>query len=253
MNTPDNQIIRQAQSDSLTNILSVLVLLVLGTLAMAVGLLAIQIGTGISPLKVVSDFLALDSVHIWWYISRAAGLMGYLLIWLSTLWGFAISSKILDPILERRFTYDFHEHLSLLSIGFMLLHAIVLLLDHVEPLSLTDVLIPFVSSYRPFWTGIGIIAFYLTVLVTVTFYIRSKISMKTFRVIHYLSIAAYAGSLFHGLYAGTDSALTWVQWMYWGTFLSTTFFLVYWLGSLWLKKQKNNLRNQLPGTKSYQL
>jgi len=220
---------------------------------MAVGLLAIQIGTGISPLQAISGFLALDNIHIWWYISRAAGLMGYLLVWLSTLWGFAISSKILDPILERTFTYDFHEHLSLLSIGFMLLHAVVLLLDHVEPLSLIEVLFPFVSSYRPFWTGIGIIAFYLTVLVTVTFYIRSKISMRAFRVIHYLSIAAYVGSLFHGLYSGTDSALTWVQWMYWGTFLSTVFFLVYWLVNLWMNRQKNARRNQLQGAKSYQL
>lgn len=253
MNTRNSHIKRQTRPGSLTNIISVLALLVLGTMIMAVGLLAIQIGTGVSPLQAISGFLALDNIHIWWYISRAAGFMGYLLVWLSTLWGFAISSKILDPILERMFTYDFHEHLSLLSIGFMLLHAVVLLLDHVEPLSLIEVLLPFVSSYRPFWTGIGIIAFYMSVLVTVTFYIRSKISMRAFRAIHYLSIAAYVGSLFHGLYAGTDSALTWVQWMYWGTFLSTVFFLVYWLVNLWMNKQKNVKRNRLQGAKSYQL
>ena len=227
----------QARAVSWTNIFYVVATLVLGTTALAVGLLATQLGTGASPLQIISDFFALDSVHIWWYISRASGLMGYLLVWLSTLWGFAISSKILDPFLERAFTYDFHEHLSLLSIGFMILHVVVLLLDKVQPLSLTEVLIPFTASYRPFWTGIGIIAFYLSILVTVTFYIRSLISMKTFRKIHYLSIAAYVGGLFHGLYAGTDSALTWTQMMYWGTFLSTVFFSVYWLVIVRSKKK----------------
>jgi predicted ferric reductase len=177
----------------------------------------------------INSFLGLDSVHIWWYITRASGLMSYLLVWLSTLWGFAISSKIFDSFLKREVTYDFHEHLSLLGLGFVILHVIVLLLDRVEPMKLVEILIPFVSNYRPFWTGIGIVAFYLSILVTVTFYIRSRISMKTFRTIHYFSLVAYIGALMHGLYAGTDSPLNWTQTMYWGTFLSTVFFGVYWL------------------------
>lgn len=227
---------QQTQSNLWTGILSVTSLIFFGIALLAGGLFAIGTDTTTSPLQLVSDFFALDSIHIWWYVSRASGIMGYLLFWLSTLWGFAISSKIFDSFLERMFTYDFHEHLSLLSLGFVGLHVIVLLIEKVEPLSLTAVLIPFISAYKPFWTGIGIIAFYLSVLVTVTFYIRSWISMKAFRTIHYLSVAAYVGSLFHSLYAGTDSALTWVQVMYWGTFLSTIFFCAYWLLIAWLRK-----------------
>src|SRR5689334_3055608 len=181
----------------LQNILIVTVVLVFGVVLLAAGLLALQVTTGTSPLQTINSFLGLDSVHIWWYITRASGLMAYLLVWLSTLWGFAIGSKIFDGFLERTFTYDFHEHLSLLSLGFVVLHVVVLLLDHVQPMSLVEVLIPFVSSYRPFWTGIGILTFYLSILVTVTFYIRSWISMKTFRTIHYASILAYLGALFH--------------------------------------------------------
>jgi len=229
---------RQQESKTLLTILGVITALLFGVFVLAVGALAAQLGYGVSLFQVLINFFALDSVHIWWYITRASGLMAYLLVWFSTIWGFAISSKILDPFLERQFTYDFHEHLSLLSLGFVLLHLTVLVLDKVQPMSLVEVLIPFVSSYRPFWTGIGIIAFYLSILVTVTFYIRSLISMKTFRTIHYLSIAAYVGALFHGLYSGTDSALSWTQIMYWGTFLSTVFFAVYWLVILRLKKNE---------------
>ena len=221
----------QPQTENWLDIFTVVGVLVTGVFLLAVGLLALQTQT-------VKDFFALDSVHIWWYVTRAAGLMGYLLFWLSTVWGFAISSKIFDSFLERMFTFDFHEHLSLLSLGFLNLHVAVLLIEKVEPLSLTEVLVPFVSTYRPFWTGIGIITFYLTVLVTITFYIRKWISMKTFRVIHYLSVAAYFGALLHSVYAGTDTSLTWVQWMYGGTTLVTVFFMVYWAALLWMRKEE---------------
>ena len=213
---------------------SILVAGLLGAIIviLAAGLYALQVTTGFS----LTNLFSLDSTHSWWYISRAAGLMGYILFWLSTVWGLAISSKIFDSFLERTFTYDFHEHLSLLSIGFVVLHVIVLLWETYEPLSLTQILIPFTAAYRPFWVGIGVIGFYLTILVTVTFYIRSWISMQAFRKIHYLSIAAYAGALFHSLYSGTDSAITWVQIMYWSTSLFTVFFLAQWLLTLYFRK-----------------
>ena len=213
----------------LKNILVLTALLVIGVVSLAFGLLAIGSPTGSSPLQAIDAFLGLDSVHIWWYITRASGLMAYLLVWLSTVWGFAVASKIFDSFIKRDVTYDFHEYISLLSLGFVLVHVVVLLLDRVEPLRLVEILVPFVSSYRPVWTGVGIIAFYLSILVTVTFYIRKRISMKTFRKIHNLSIVAFLGALFHGLYAGTDSDLYWTQIMYWGTFLSAVFIGVYWL------------------------
>jgi predicted ferric reductase len=240
MNMYDESLDQKSQPPTRRNTLVLTALLVFGVVFLAVGLLATQSATGTSPLQVINNFLGLDSVHIWWYISRAAGLMGYLLVWLSTLWGFAIASKIFDSFLKREFTYAFHEHLSLLSLGFMLLHMVVLLLDRVEPLGLAEILIPFASTYRPFWTGIGIIAFYLSLLVTVTFYIRSRISMQSFRSIHYLSIVAYLGALLHGLYAGTDSLLNWTQVMYWGTLLSTVFFGVYWLVIVRLRNREKS-------------
>ncbi len=246
MSTSENFRELESQSNTAKSILLVTVLLLVGIAILAGGLLALQTDSTNSTIQMLGKLFALENVHIWWYISRASGLMGYLLFWLSTLWGFAISSKIFDSFLGRMFTYDFHEHLSLLCLGFVGLHATVLLVEKVEPLSLTEILIPFISVYRPFWTGIGIIAFYLTILVTVTFYIRSWISMKAFRTIHYLSVAAYVGALFHGLYAGTDSTLTWVQVMYWGTFLSTIFFCIYWLAIVWMRKSEVNVQEYQP-------
>jgi len=172
---------------------------------------------------------ALDTVQALWYITRAAGIIAYLLLWLSTAWGLAVSSKIFDPLLHRAFTYDMHQFISLVAIGFTILHIVVLFADQYLPFSVPQVLIPFIAPYRPIWVGIGIIGMYLTLLVTVTFYFRRWIGQKTFRVIHLASFLAYAAVTVHGLMAGTDSVLLATQLMYAGSALAIVFLTVYWL------------------------
>ena len=178
---------------------------------------------------------ALNSVQTMWYITRAAGLTGYLLLWLSVVWGLAVSSKILDSLLHRTFIYDFHQFISLLAIGFIVLHILVLLFDSYLPYSLAQILVPFLSPYRPLWVGVGILAFYLVLLVTVTFYLRGRIGMSAFRAIHTLSLVAYLGTVIHSFFAGTDSSLIMVMLLYASTFLVVVFLLAYWLVMLGLK------------------
>ena len=112
------------------------------------------------------------------------------------------------------------------------------MLDKFLPYSVWQVLIPFLSPYRPLWVGIGVIAFYLTLLVTITFYMKAKIGASAFRKIHYLSFIAYFGATFHGLYAGTDSVLPLANLLYKGTLLATLFLTVYWLIMLYFRKQE---------------
>lgn len=188
-------------------------------------------------INFISNLFAINSLQFWWYLTRAAGLMGYFLIWLSTAWGLVVSSKILDPILERGFTYDFHEYLSWLGLAFIGIHVIVLMADKYLPYTIWQVLIPFLSPYRSFWVGIGVIAFYLSLLVTITFYLKKKIGMDLFRKIHYLSLVSYFGATLHGLYAGTDSVLPIANLLYKGTFLVTLFLVVYWLVLLYMRKK----------------
>jgi len=197
-------------------------------------------------INFLSNLFAIDSLQFWWYLTRAAGLMGYFLIWLSTAWGLVVSSKILDSIMERGFTYDFHEYLSWLGLAFIGIHVIVLMADKYLPYTIWQVLIPFLSPYRSFWVGVGVIAFYLSLLVTITFYLKQKIGTAAFRKIHYLSLVAYVGATLHGLYAGTDSVLPMANLLYKGTFLVTLFLIVYWVVLLYFRKQEEEkLKAQL--------
>ncbi len=177
----------------------------------------------------LQSLFAMNTVQAWWYITRAAGLMSYFLLWLSMVWGMVIPTKFFQGVVEGTFAYDFHEFLSLLGLGFVLLHVIVLMLDQYLPFSIAEITIPFIDSYRPLWVGLGIIGFYLFLLVTVTFYMRRTIGLKAFRAFHVLSIVGYLGATLHGLFAGTDSALPVAKFLYAGTFLIVSFLTVYWL------------------------
>ncbi len=200
--------------------------------------LVLQTPAGSSVSQALNSLFALDSIQMWWYVTRAAGLTGYFLLWLSMAWGLAISNKILSPALEGSFTYDFHEFLSLLGIGFVFLHVVVLLFDHYLPFSILETIIPFIDSYRPFWVGLGIIGFYLFLLVTVTFYLRKIIGSQAFRSIHALSLVGYLGATLHGLFAGTDSALLMTKLLYAITFIVIVFLTAYWLVILGLNRHE---------------
>jgi predicted ferric reductase len=183
----------------------------------------------VSFAQQIQSLFAMNSTQIWWYVTRASGLTGYFLLWLSMVWGFAIPTGMIRPVLENIFTYDFHEHLSLLGLGFVLVHIVVLLFDKYLPFNILQLLIPFVDMYRPLWVGLGIISIYVLMLVTFTFYQRPRNGSKAFRSIHVLSLVSYLGTTLHGFFAGTDSALPITIFLYAGTFLVVVFLTVYWL------------------------
>lgn len=207
------------------------VILLVGSIFIGM-LLAITLGGslgGATFAQKANALFGMDTTQVWWYVTRAAGLTGYFLLWLSMAWGLAIPSKIVQPVLEGTFTYDFHEHLSLLGLGFVLLHIVVLLFDKFLPFNIFQLLVPFTDSYRPFWVGLGILSFYTFLVVTVTFYLRSHIGTQAFRSIHVFSLVGYLGATLHGLFAGTDSSLPVTMLLYAGTFLVIVFLTIYWL------------------------
>jgi len=215
------------ESNTSDTFLKGIVLALAAVLALVGGALVLLLG-GDPLVRLLNALFALDRVQALWYVTRAAGIIAYLLLWLSTAWGLAVASKIFDPLLHRAFTFDAHEFLSLLAIGFTVLHVAVLLGTTICRFSVAQVLIPFVAPYRPLWVGVGVIGLYLTLLVTITFYLRRWITQKAFRAIHLLSFLAYVGVTLHGLFAGTDSALWATQLMYAGTALVIVFLTVYW-------------------------
>ncbi len=217
-------------------VISILVLATAGVLAFKY----LPLGSAISSL--LSRLFALNSTHTTWYVTRAAGWVAYFLLWFSMVWGLAIPTKFFEKIISPTFAVDFHEYISLLSIGFIILHVSVLMTDQYLPFTLVQILVPFISPYRQVWVGLGVLGFYLTALVTITFYLRKRIGQKKFKAIHTLSLAGYLGVVLHAFFAGSDSSLLGAQLIYLSTFMVVVFLTAYWLiNAGQMKKEKARL------------
>ncbi len=159
----------------------------------------------------------------YWYMARAGGMVAYLLMWLATVWGLLLSTKVTARLVPPALAYGVHEFLSILTILFAALHAGVLLGDHYINFNIFHLAVPFIAPYRPVWTGLGIIAFYLSVALVGSFYVRKYIGQRAWRLLHYLTFAAYLLVLGHALGAGTDSGLLVSILLYWSTGFSVLF------------------------------
>ncbi|MEA2574062.1 MAG: hypothetical protein QOH93_1360 [Chloroflexia bacterium] len=157
----------------------------------------------------------------YWYLSRASALVAYVLLWVSMSSGLLISNKMARRWPGGANAFDLHQFTSLLGLAFALFHALILLGERYIGYSLVELLVPFAgTSYRPLWVGIGQVSFYISIVVSFTFYIRRQIGTKAWRLIHFLSYGTFGMAMLHGLLSGTDSANPWLLWMYWLTSLS---------------------------------
>jgi predicted ferric reductase len=162
----------------------------------------------------------------YWYMARAGGIIAYLLLWLSTVWGLTLSTKFGRKLIAAPVAYGLHEFLSILAVLFALLHSAVLLGDTYIHFTIFHLAVPFSAPYEPLWTGLGTLGLYLIIALTGSFYIRRQIGPKIWRGLHYLTFVAYLLAFGHGLKVGTDSTLLMIKLMYFSTG-STILFLTY--------------------------
>jgi hypothetical protein len=98
-----------------------------------------------------------------------------------------------------------HRNLSLLVCVFLAAHIVTAEADTFAPVGWWAIAIPFVSAYRPLWLGLGTVAADLLVALTVTSLLRTRISHRTWRLIHWAAYLCWPTAVIHGLGAGTDA------------------------------------------------
>jgi predicted ferric reductase len=152
--------------------------------------------------------------HTWWYLTRATGLVAYLLLFTSVTLGLLLTGNLLSRWLQRYRVYDVHRFLALITLGVTVVHMFIVLPDGYIAFTVWELVIPFASSYRPEYMGIGVLGFYLMLAVIGAFYLRPRVSYRAWRLIHYGTFAVFALALVHGAGAGTDAGSDWSRAMY---------------------------------------
>ncbi len=163
------------------------------------GLAAFQIA-GLMPVIAMPD----NVTTLVWYVIRVTGIAAYVALWLTTIAGIAISGQIGGKRLPGAVVYPLHQ-LGDLALSLSVLHGALLLGDRFGGFTPTTLLVPFVASYRPVWTGLGILSLYLAAAVFWSVEVRPRVGYRAWRVFHSLAFVAFAFALLHGLFSGTDS------------------------------------------------
>ena len=89
---------------------------------------------------------------------------------------------------------------------FVVVHVLTTLLDGYTSIGLKDAVIPFFSSYRPVWLGLGAIAFDLLLILVATSLLRERIGYRLWRYVHWLAYASWPIALVHALGTGQRRA-----------------------------------------------
>jgi sulfoxide reductase heme-binding subunit YedZ len=145
--------------------------------------------------------------HLFWIASRAAGSAALLLSSVSVCVGLLMSGRLV-----KRRGIDLrvaHEALSLATIAALIVHGLTLLGDGFLNLSLGEVAVPFLGSYKTLWTTTGIVAFWMLLALGLSYYARARIGVQRWRTLHRFTALAWILGIVHSLGEGTDAGQTW--------------------------------------------
>jgi predicted ferric reductase len=177
-----------------------------GLLAIALGI--VLGGTASEAAQRLTPTLAAQPWNVTWDVSRILGFLAYLAIAGSVVYGLLLSTGLLDAIAHRPISFTLHQDLSGLGLALGMVHAAVLILDPAVPFSVIEAAVPFAAPYRSLWVGLGQVGLYVTAAVVASFYVRRRIGQRAWRLLHYVTFAAFVALTTHMLGSGSDPGLT---------------------------------------------
>jgi hypothetical protein len=126
---------------------------------------------------------AAAALPVAWLVARAAGLVAFGILTVSTWLGLGMSTRLLGPKHQSRLL-GWHRTLAWTGLAMVGLHAGALLLDPVMRFGPAAVLVPFASPFRPAAVAAGVVAGWLMLMLTVSFRMRKWIGQRGWRRLH---------------------------------------------------------------------
>jgi sulfoxide reductase heme-binding subunit YedZ len=139
-----------------------------------------------------------------WYVSRATGLVSFMLLSLVVVLGVTIARRGKVPGLPRFAGVGLHRNAALFAVVLLVIHITTAVIDPFVTIGWVSAVVPFTSSYEPLWLGLGALAIDLTAAVVVTSLLRFRIGLRAWRVVHWLAYALWPLAAVHGIGAAAD-------------------------------------------------
>lgn len=139
-----------------------------------------------------------------WYATRAVGEVALVFLTLVVALGVMAAARLGGRRVPRFVIAGLHRNLTLVGLGFLVVHIAAAVLDTYAPIHLAAAVVPFGSAYRPIWLGLGALAFDTLLVLTATSLLRARIGLRRWKTLHWTAYACWALALVHALGTGTD-------------------------------------------------
>ena len=154
----------------------------------------------------------LSNVPWTWLLIRASGVTAWGLLTAVVVWGLLLKTRLLGKLAGPQTLLLMHRWLSVLALSFLALHMILLLVDPVVRFTPVQVLVPFAAPWEPLAVGLGALAFWMLIPVSVIGRLRTRLGKSGntwFRRTHLIAYAAWPVATAHYVLAGTDALAQW--------------------------------------------
>lgn len=177
------------------------------------------------PGPSIADKARERSKNSWpWYVARASGLVAAVSLVILMLSGMGLVTGYTFRVLEPLTAWATHRALGIVFGLSVLAHMGSLLFDHFAPFSIAQLLVPWLSDFRPItlfgvhvgslYIALGILAFYGTALVVITSLVWVEKKPTLWKLVHLLSYLVILFVFIHALYLGTDLTHGWLRWIW---------------------------------------
>lgn len=146
-------------------------------------------------------------MNVLWFATRSTGIIAFILLTMSVLFGIITAGNWASQRWPRLVNQGLHRTISLLTVVFLGVHIVTTVVDGYVPISWVDAFVPFTTSYKTLWVGLGVTAFDLILALAITGMLRSKINPRAWRLIHWTSYAAWLLAMIHAITTGTDRGI----------------------------------------------
>lgn len=147
----------------------------------------------------------------WWLASRSAGVVSFTAVSVSVVVGLLMANGLPRRPGVKKSLLSLHESTALVGLAAIAIHGAALLGDSYLKPSVANIVVPFTLPYRPGFTGLGVIAGYLAMILGLSFYARRTVGAKLWRTVHRATVLVWVLGVVHVLGAGTDAGQIWLQ------------------------------------------
>ena len=149
-----------------------------------------------------------------WYLARASGIVAAVLLVVLMVSGVGMVTGGTFKFLEPLIAWAAHRAVGIAFGMAVLVHVVSLLFDKFVGFNVADLLVPFISHYKPttiagvnvgsLWVALGTFALYLVIAIIITSLLWIEKKPRPWKFVHFASYTVLVLTFIHGLFLGTD-------------------------------------------------